>query len=55
LRKPVANLLGLCDAISKNNPDDSENKEIIKMILDSAIELDTIIHELNKLDIQDNL
>ncbi len=55
LRKPVANLLGLCDAISKNNTDDPENKEIIKMMLDSAIELDTIIHELNKLDIQDNL
>jgi tetratricopeptide (TPR) repeat protein len=54
LRKPVANLLGLCDAISKNKTDDPENIEIIKMMLESAVELDNIIHDLNKLDIQNN-
>jgi uncharacterized protein YoxC len=52
LRKPVANLLGLCEAISKNKIDDPENKEIINMMRESSIELDTIIHELNKLDIK---
>ncbi|MFY8019847.1 MAG: tetratricopeptide repeat protein [Bacteroidia bacterium] len=50
LRKPVANILGLCDLIKNNQANDPENIKIIAMLNESAIELDQIIHQLNTAD-----
>ena len=50
LRKPVANILGLCELINRNQPNDPDNIKIIEMLKESAIELDQIIHHLNTLD-----
>lgn len=50
LRKPVANILGLCELINRNQPNGPDNMKIIEMLKESAIELDQIIHQLNQLD-----
>lgn len=47
VRKPLANILGLSDLISKNA--NEEDKIVIKMLNDSAKELDAIIKEITDL------
>ncbi len=49
VRKPVAHILGLSQLLDTNNPTDPANIEIIKGIVDSCHELDSII---KKIDLQ---
>lgn len=48
VRRPVANILGLIKLFNYKDLSGAENEEVIKMITQSAHELDDIIREINK-------
>lgn len=56
VRKPVANILGLSDYLSKTAPEDKEAASVYKMLRDSAKELDEVVSEMTRLcdEIRDN-
>lgn len=55
LRAPVARILGLANIINLDSPSNPENTNILKKIVTSAKDLDTIIHDLGSiLDAQKN-
>ncbi len=47
VRKPVATILGLAQLFNKDTPEDPTNEEILKGIIECAVELDMIIEEIN--------
>lgn len=46
VRRPIANVLGLISLINFNNPNESDNLEVIPKLEIAAEELDAIIHEI---------
>lgn len=48
VRAPVAHILGLISLFKKDNLSDPINKDIIKMLETSAIELDQVIHKITE-------
>lgn len=48
VRKPVANIIGLIDALHFYKTETEDVKDVIKHIRESAEELDKIIHEINE-------
>ncbi len=50
LRAPVANIMGISDALKEGYIDDEEEKEVfLKGLFDSAKKLDTVITDLNRI------
>lgn len=49
VRKPLANIIGLVDLIEKSKKHDQEDASVIKMLSQSAQELDDIIREITDL------
>jgi light-regulated signal transduction histidine kinase (bacteriophytochrome) len=48
VRAPLARMMGLIDMLKEDIPTDIDEKELLGYLLDSASELDKIIHDISE-------